>query len=107
MTARHLLAVSSLLGLILAMPAQAAVEAFSLYQQHCAKCHGESGRADTWRGYLYFASSFKSQKWQEKMSDAQILEEINQGPRIMPPFAKTLTDDEKAALIRVIRQFGR
>lgn len=107
MKARHVLAIGSLMSLLLAAPAQAAVEAYSLYQQHCAKCHGESGRADSWRGYLFFARNFKNKDWQNRMSDAKILEEINAGPRIMPSYEKTLTDDEKAALIRVIREFGR
>jgi mono/diheme cytochrome c family protein len=98
---------AGLMSAALASPAQAAVEAYTLYQDKCAKCHGETGQANNWRGYLFFARNFKNKDWQERMSDARILEEINQGPRIMPSFEKTLTEDEKAALIRVIRQFGR
>ena len=87
--------------------AQAAVEGYKLYQDTCAKCHGESGRADNFRGYLYFARNFKSAAWQQKTSDARILERINQGPRIMPSYEKSLSDEQKAALVRVIRELGR
>lgn len=103
----QIVTMAGLLSAALVAPAQAAVEGYTLYQDKCAKCHGESGKADNWRGYLYFSRNFRNKDWQERMTDAKILEEINQGPRIMPSFEKTLSDDEKAALIRVIRQFGR
>lgn len=77
----------------------------ALYKQHCAKCHGESGHADNWRGYLYFARNFTKPSWQAGMSDADILEEINAGPRIMPSYKDKLSEEEKQALIEVIRGF--
>lgn len=82
-----------------------AVDGPALYKEHCAKCHGDSGHADNWRGYLYFACNFSSLKWQAKMSDADILEEINEGPRIMPAFKDKLAADEKQALLQLIRGF--
>ncbi len=99
-----------MLGVCLTMgigSAQAAVEGYKLYQETCAKCHGETGHADNFRGYLYFARSFKNPAWQQKTSDARILERINQGPRIMPSYEKSLSEEQKAALVRVIRQLGR
>lgn len=98
-----------LTGLLLALlvsPAAMAADGPALYKQHCAKCHGDSGHADNWRGYLYFSRNFTAPKWQAKMSDADILEEINEGPRIMPAFKEALTEDEKQALLQVIRGFG-
>lgn len=78
----------------------------ALYKEHCVKCHSESGKADNFRGYLYFARNFSKAKWQAHMSDADILEEINDGPRIMPAFKNKLTEEEKQALIKVLRGFG-
>lgn len=102
---------NAVLGTLLTSVAQlsfaAPIEPYSLYQEHCAKCHGESGAADNFRGYLYFARSFKNKEWQNKRTDAEILEDINKGPRIMPTFEKTLTEEQKNALVRVIRGFGR
>lgn len=80
---------------------------YVLYQDNCAKCHGESGEADNWRGYLYFARNFKNKDWQARMTDADILDKINKGPRIMPAFDTKLTNEQKSALLRVIREFGR
>ncbi|RZU47892.1 cbb3-type cytochrome c oxidase subunit III [Fluviicoccus keumensis] len=92
--------------LLLTTAAGAAVDGPALYKEHCAKCHAETGQADNWRGYLYFARNFTSPAWQKKMSDNDILEQINDGPRIMPPFRDTLNSEQKAALIKVIRGFG-
>lgn len=84
----------------------ASIEPYNLYQTHCAKCHGESGAADSWRGYLFFARSFRNKEWQGKHSNDELLEKINKGPGLMPSYKKTLTEEEKKALIRVIRGFG-
>jgi mono/diheme cytochrome c family protein len=89
------------------MSLAAPTEPYTLYQEHCAKCHGTSGAADNWRGYMYFARSFRDKQWQNKHTDADILADINKGPRIMPSFEKTLSEEQKNALIRVIRGFGR
>lgn len=97
---------TALLLSLAASPAAMAADGPALYKEHCAKCHGDSGHADNWRGYLYFARNFTAPKWQAKVSDDCILEEIDEGPRIMPAFKDTLTADEKQALIQVIRGFG-
>ena len=81
---KTLLAILTLLATTVSQAAP--IEPYKLYQEHC---------------------SFKSPEWQAKRSDAQILEKINQGPRIMPAYDKTLNDEQKAALVRVIRGFGR
>ena len=100
---------SKLTGLLLALaiaPAAMAADGPVIYKQHCAKCHGDTGQADNWRGHLYFARNFTSAKWQARMSDADILEEINEGPRIMPAFKDKLSEDDKQALVQLIRGFG-
>ncbi len=99
-------AMLSATALLTVTPAFAAIDGPALYKEHCAKCHAETGQADNWRGYLYFARNFTSPDWQRKMADADILEEINDGPRIMPSYRDTLNAEQKAALIRVIRGFG-
>lgn len=97
---------TALLLVLLASPAAMAADGAALYKEHCAKCHGDTGHADNWRGYLYFARDFTKPKWQAKMTDADILEEINEGPRIMPAFRETLNEEEKQALIQLIRRFS-
>jgi mono/diheme cytochrome c family protein len=95
-----------LMALILVSTGSVAADGPALYKDNCAKCHGDTGHADNWRGHLFFARNFTSPKWQAKMSDADILEEINEGPRIMPAFKDKLSEAEKQALIRVLRGFS-
>lgn len=105
-TKQQLVAVLTLTALV--GTAQAApIEPYTLYQEHCSKCHGESGAADSWRGYVFFARSFRSAEWQASRTDAQIIAKINQGPRTMPSYQDSLSAEQKAALVRVIRGFGR
>ncbi|MDP2226830.1 MAG: cytochrome c [Moraxellaceae bacterium] len=91
--------------LLLASPVLAA-DGPALYKEYCARCHGDSGRANNWRGYLYFARNFSDGDWQRARSDTQLLDSINKGPRIMPAYANQLTETEKEALIAVMRSFG-
>lgn len=85
----------------------APMEPYRLYQEHCSKCHGESGAADSWRGYFFFARSFRTAEWQASRTDAEIIAKINKGPRNMPSYQESLSAEQKAALVRVIRSFGR
>lgn len=84
------------------MPALA-VDGKTLYEDNCAKCHGKTGRADTWRGYLYFAEELADSKWQVRHSDAEIREDIERGPRIMPSFRDKFSDEDMKAVIAYIR----
>lgn len=95
-----------LLACVFASAAATAADGPALYKEHCAKCHGETGKADTWRGYLVFAQDFRKASFQDVRTDDDILEEINRGPRIMPSYESTLTLAERQALVRVVRGFG-
>lgn len=91
------------LALLAAQPALAQPDGQALYRQHCAKCHAEDGRANTWRGYLYFAQKLSNPRWQAKASDAEILKAIQEGPGRMPAFAETLDAAEQQALLQAVR----
>lgn len=75
----------------------------ALYRQHCAKCHAEDGRANNWRGYLYFAQKLSNPRWQAKASDREILAAIRKGPGAMPAFAEKLDAAELQALVQAVR----
>lgn len=65
---------------------------------NCFKCHGGDARGSM-RGPSLDVTA--------KMSDAEILEYINEGEGIMPSFADELTADEKAQIVGWLRQeFG-
>jgi len=96
----------SLLGALLllgSLPALAEVDGQQLYRQHCAKCHAEDGRANTLRGWLYFAQNLSKAKWQDNNSDSDILEAIQEGPGAMPGYADTLSEAEQLALVKAVR----
>lgn len=81
----------------------------TLYQEHCRKCHGSDGNARTVRGYLYFARDFTRPDWQAKRSDEEIFRIISEGPdgwSSMPAYRKRLSDEERRALVKVVRDFA-
>lgn len=87
-------------------PALAATHSFALYETHCAKCHGKTGAADTWRGRLSFAEDFTDASFQQGNDNSDILKAIDRGPGVMPAFEEKLSLDERKALVQVIRSFG-
>ena len=95
------------LALSASLPALADVDGQQLYRQHCVKCHAEDGRANTMRGWLYFAQNLSKAKWQDNNSDSDILEAIQDGPGAMPGYADTLSEAEQLALVRVVRDLRK
>lgn len=102
---RRLILKGMMLG-TLALTAAAAyadLDGRKLYEHNCEKCHGQSGKADTWRGYLYFAEELADPKWQAKQTDADLRKSIERGPRIMPSFRDEFSDEEMVAVIGYVR----
>lgn len=89
--------------LLASLPAVAETDGKQLYQQHCAKCHGDNGRANTLRGWLSFAQNLSKAKWQDRTSDDEIIAAIQQGPGAMPAYADKLSADEQQALVQYVR----
>lgn len=105
--ARYLLAIAAFVTCSLATAvASAATDGFALYETHCAKCHGKTGAADTWRGRLSFAENFTQASFQQGNDNSDILKAIDRGPGVMPAFSEKLSLDERKALVQVIRSFG-
>lgn len=103
----------ALLGLLAALtlfgslPAQAEVDGQQLYRQHCVKCHAADGRANTLRGWLFFAQNLSKAKWQDNNSDADILNAIQEGPGAMPGYAEKLSEAEQLALVKAVRDLRK
>ncbi|MCE5362004.1 c-type cytochrome [Pseudomonas anguilliseptica] len=103
----------ALLGLLAALtlfgslPAQAEVDGQQLYRQHCVKCHAADGRANTLRGWLFFAQNLSKAKWQDNNSDSDILEAIQEGPGAMPGYAEKLSEAEQLALVKTVRDLRK
>ncbi|MCF6407930.1 cytochrome c [Chitinophaga filiformis] len=69
-------------------------EGQTLYEQHCARCHG----ADGTRGMFGAKNLQKS-----LLPDTAIALQIRNGKRIMPPFKKRLTPDQINELTTYIK----
>ena len=82
---------------------QATIDAGALFQEHCAKCHGDDGRAHNFRGILLFAQNLTNPHWQTLVKDEQLSDAIKEGPGLMPSFGNTLSQGEIDALVDFIR----
>ncbi len=84
------------------------IDAQELYGKHCVTCHGEDGKGKTPLGEGLGVSNFSDKKFQESITDEQILEQIANGTEDkMFPFKDKLTKEEIKALVPVIRGFGK
>ncbi len=84
------------------------IDAQELYEKHCVTCHGEDGRGKTPLGEGLGARDFNDKKFQDSITDEQILEQITNGTEDkMFPFKDKLTKEEIKALVPVIRGFGK
>src|SRR5690606_29209222 len=59
---------TALLALTLAGVAQAdpAADGKIVFEENCVKCHGDDGRARTWRGWMFFAEDLSDAEWQDR-----------------------------------------
>lgn len=106
MSAKRLPVAALLAAALLAGQTALADDGRALYRQHCAKCHGDEGRGNTWRGWLFRAENLSDRTWQDKRSDAEILHAIDKGPGAMPAYRESLTEEQRAALVQVVRALG-
>ncbi|MGR3301177.1 MAG: c-type cytochrome [Candidatus Scalindua sp.] len=84
------------------------IDGQDLYKRHCVLCHGEDGTGKTDLGSGLGARDFNDKKFQEGITDEQILEQITNGTEEkMFPFKDKLTSEEMHALVPVIRAFGK
>ena len=97
----------------LAMTPATAAEAEKVFKFYCAQCHGLEGKGDgpnVTKDLPVTPRNFTSAKEMEKLSDADIKNVIMDGgpalskSSMMPPWSKTLSEEEVDALIVHLRQ---
>jgi mono/diheme cytochrome c family protein len=81
------------------------LDARGLFVENCAKCHGEDGRAKTFRGKLAGAQDFTDAKWRTDTSNDDIVHAIKNGHDKMPAFEDKLSETEIAALADYVKTF--
>lgn len=108
---KHKMAWIVLVGLALAgclAPASwaaPAAEAKQVFEEKCVRCHAENGSGDTVVGKALGAADLRSPVVQ-KLTDAQIYAQIDQGKGNMPPFGSGLSKTQINDLIAYVRSLA-
>jgi mono/diheme cytochrome c family protein len=82
------------------------IDAISLFNNTCAKCHGEDGHADTPQGKLVGAKDLTRDE-ARRMTDADITRQIREGKNRMPAFGQVFGDEEVKALVAHVRKIQK
>jgi len=79
----------------------------AIYAARCSVCHGKDGRGTpNWRAKGQ--PDFTDAKWQKSRTDAQIAGFTKEGKgKYMPAFKSKLSDEEIAAVVARVREFGK
>ena len=98
---RYLLFLSAGLTVGLAGPVFAA-DGAALFKQHCATCHGETGKADTAAGKALKVPALAGDAKVAGMSDADVVARIKSNEK-HKSFIKKLSDDDIAAVAPYVK----
>jgi mono/diheme cytochrome c family protein len=85
----------------------------SLFQTHCATCHGPAGRGDSWRARLLFLRPGNlADPAMASLSDQYLADMIRHGGSTfgkpgMPSFGFVLSEEEIDAVIQYVRSLPR
>jgi cytochrome c6 len=96
------IAILSVLGLSLAIPAMAQQGGEATYKAKCAMCHGADGAGDTPAGKAMKVNSFKSDA-DVKATDADLAKATQDGKGKMPAYAGKLTGAQIQDVVAYIR----
>lgn len=94
-----------------AVPAAMAADAKAVWDEHCAKCHGESGKGDTKLGKKLKLKDYSDPKFQAEFTDQQLLDATMQGVKgsdgkeKMKGYADKISEEEGKAVVQLIRSF--
>ena len=78
----------------------------SLFNEKCARCHGEDGRGETHTGEMLGVPNFTDEKWwKEAKSDQRFINSVTHGREAMPAFGKKLSKQEITLLVAYVRRF--
>ncbi len=78
------------------------------YLEHCAKCHGESGRGDGPEAAQYSVkpSDFTDRGRMNLLTDGEIFYKISEGRRPMPAYKEKLSEQQRWQLVHFLRTFA-
>jgi len=95
-------------GLPIAMAADAAAN----WEEHCASCHGATGKADTKMGQKLKLKDYSDAKVQAALKDDEMLKATLDGVTVdgkqkMKPYSDKLSAADAKALVSLIRSFKK
>ncbi len=92
-----------------AVPAaqQQASDASTLFKKNCATCHGQDGRAKTFKAKFNHARNLTDSAWQREVTDERIFNSISNGKGKMPAFGRKFSEAEINSLVRFVRGLSR
>jgi mono/diheme cytochrome c family protein len=91
--------------LLLVGSAAFAADGAAIYKEQCAKCHGDTGHADTTIGKAMKVPALVGDANIQKMSDADVAARIK-GNAKHPPTIKSLSDDDINAVAAYVKQLA-
>jgi len=79
-----------------------------LYLENCARCHGEKGKGDGPEAPMQSVkpADFTNGQMMSEMADGEIFYRISEGRRPMPPFKRTLSEEQRWELVNFLRTFA-
>jgi len=90
------LAVAACAASLAASPVAWAADGAAIYKEQCAKCHGETGKADTPVAQMLKVPSLVGDQDVAKMSDEQVAEKVKTNEK-HPPTVKGMSEADIAA----------
>lgn len=93
-----------------AVPAALAADAKANWEEHCAKCHGATGKGDTKIGQKMKVKDYSDPKVQAALKDDEMVTATLKGVTVdgkekMKGYADKLSPEDAKALVALIRSF--
>ncbi len=111
MNTKHRL-VLGIASIALALPLASAADAAANWEEHCASCHGATGKADTKMGQKLKLKDYSDAKVQAALKDDEMLKATLEGVTIdgkqkMKGYADKISAADAKALVALIRTFKK
>jgi cbb3-type cytochrome c oxidase subunit III len=79
----------------------------ALFAKNCSTCHGNDGRAKTFKAKFNHARNLTDAEWQTDVSDERIFNSIHNGRGKMPAFGKKLSEEQINSLVSFVRSLKK